>query len=109
MILPHDRCTCRFSYSGSTLSPGIYQRDARPANQNLTGSCSAANVYSSEKASSGSHSALTTPIFRAQNLDFGQALYASIPDVVDSLRSEDFKEGGAHFVEKRAPRFKGGR
>jgi enoyl-CoA hydratase/carnithine racemase len=46
-------------------------------------------------------------LFRAQNLDFGASLYASIPDVVESLGSDDFKEGVAHFVEKRAPRFPG--
>lgn len=46
-------------------------------------------------------------LFRAQNLDFGAALYASIPDVVESLGSDDFKEGVAHFVEKRAPKFPG--
>jgi enoyl-CoA hydratase/carnithine racemase len=46
-------------------------------------------------------------LFRAQNLDFGTALHASISDVVESLGSEDFKEGVAHFVEKRAPNFPG--
>lgn len=46
-------------------------------------------------------------LFRAQNLDFGAALYASIPDVAESLSSEDFKEGVAHFVEKRPPNFPG--
>lgn len=46
-------------------------------------------------------------LFRAQNLDFGAALHASISDVGESLGSEDFKEGVAHFVEKRAPKFPG--
>jgi enoyl-CoA hydratase/carnithine racemase len=46
-------------------------------------------------------------LFRAQNLDFGAALHASIPDVVESLGSEDFKEGVAHFVEQRTPNFPG--
>jgi enoyl-CoA hydratase/carnithine racemase len=46
-------------------------------------------------------------LFRAQNLDFGAALHASIPDVVESLGSEDFKEGVAHVVEQRTPNFPG--
>jgi enoyl-CoA hydratase/carnithine racemase len=46
-------------------------------------------------------------LFRAQNLDFGAALHASIPEVVESLGSEDFKEGVAHFVEQRKPNFPG--
>lgn len=44
-------------------------------------------------------------LFRAQTLDFGAALHASIPDVVESLSSDDFKEGVAHFVEGRKPHF----
>ena len=46
-------------------------------------------------------------LFRAQNIDFGDSLHASIKDLVESFTSEDFKEGVAHFVEKRAPNFPG--
>ena len=46
-------------------------------------------------------------LFRAQNLELGAALDASISDVVESFYSEDFKEGVAHYVEKRAPNFPG--
>src|SRR5262245_18330610 len=46
-------------------------------------------------------------IFRAQTQEFGAALDASITDVVESFYSEDFKEGVAHFVERRTPNFPG--
>jgi enoyl-CoA hydratase/carnithine racemase len=46
-------------------------------------------------------------LFRAQHLEFGAALSASIADVVESLFSEDFHEGVAHFMERRAPNFFG--
>ena len=46
-------------------------------------------------------------IYKAQGESIQENLESSMKAMIESFDSEDFKEGVAHYLEKRAPEFSG--
>ena len=60
-----------------------------------------------ETVSPRSMAVIKSQIWNSPFQDFASALAVADDEMQKSFKSEDFKEGVAHYIEKRAPRFKG--
>lgn len=64
-------------------------------------------LYLASNVSPRSMRVIKRQVYDAQFQTLAEASEASDEELIQSLKSEDFKEGIAHFLEKRPPSFKG--
>lgn len=97
--------SARVITAGEALGMGLVSR-VLPASSFAADTLAYARMLASE-VSPRSLREMKREIWNAQFQTLGQAIEAANADMPPSFRSEDFREGVAHFVEKRPARFTG--
>lgn len=97
--------TSRKVDAAQALAMGLVHRVV-PADRLMAETLALATSLSTE-VSPRSVAVMKRQLWEAPFQGLGDAVAMANAEMVDSLRSEDFQEGVAHFLEKRAPRFTG--
>jgi enoyl-CoA hydratase/carnithine racemase len=97
--------TSRKIVASEALAMGLVHRVV-PAEE-LTAAAQALALNLSTEVSPRSVSLMKRQLWEAPYQSLGEAIALANVEMVESLRSEDFKEGVQHFIEKRPAKFSG--